>query len=301
MNRATGTARSVFPQIVWDVELDENLLIFNHGGWAYFRDLGDPQGTNVRLSDNEDSVWQVGIGEGYLLWLSSGFYFEDRDWRLHIQSLDTGEYSVISLFTGLDRMERLNIDVGDGWAMVNNGATQILVRLDDLAVIWTERPEIASLGIERASLHGKNLTYVVGPYPLEFRQEVLPSGIVQEVAPAAVNQSVVVLDTGPAADVSPESSGSPARFELHGSYPNPLRGTTTIAFDMPHATAVDLRIYDASGRLVKTLVSDRRESGLRHVHWDGRDSAGRPAAAGVYFYRLEAGEVRETRKLVRLK
>jgi len=68
--------------------------------------------------------------------------------------------------------------------------------------------------------------------------------------------------------------------------------------------AISLRVYDVGGRLVKTLVDDRRDPGRYKVTWDGKDNEGREVLSGVYFYRLSAGNqgrLSETRKLVVLK
>ena len=55
---------------------------------------------------------------------------------------------------------------------------------------------------------------------------------------------------------------------------------------MPDARYTALRIYDLSGRLVRTLVDGEQGAGLHTVVWDGRDSSGKKVAGGVYFYRL---------------
>lgn len=64
---------------------------------------------------------------------------------------------------------------------------------------------------------------------------------------------------------------------------------------------MSLRIYDASGRLVRVLVEGVRAAGNHTELWDGRDSRGAAAASGIYFYRFEAGAFRETRKMVLLR
>ena len=79
-----------------------------------------------------------------------------------------------------------------------------------------------------------------------------------------------------------------AAFALHGAAPNPFNPLTRIAFDLPLAAPVTLRIYSASGRLVRNLLSEAPGlAGRNEVVWDGRDSHGRQAASGVYLYRLE--------------
>lgn len=76
---------------------------------------------------------------------------------------------------------------------------------------------------------------------------------------------------------------------------------TVIVFDTPEASPVSLRIYDLSGRLVRTLVDEELPRARHHVRWNGRDDGGQTVAAGVYFYRLAAPGVRETKRMVLLK
>ncbi len=71
--------------------------------------------------------------------------------------------------------------------------------------------------------------------------------------------------------------------------PNPFNPRTTIRFDLPAAGPVRLAVYDAAGRLVRTLVDWDLPPGAHDAAWDGRDSAGRGLASGSYFARLEAG------------
>ena len=71
--------------------------------------------------------------------------------------------------------------------------------------------------------------------------------------------------------------------------PNPFNPSTTIHFRLDREGTVDLVVYDASGRLVRTLASGHYGAGERELVWDGRDRAGREVASGVYFARL-AGE-----------
>jgi len=94
----------------------------------------------------------------------------------------------------------------------------------------------------------------------------------------------------------------PAQLTLHQNRPNPFNPTTTIDYEVPAgAGRVTLRVYDVSGRLVRTLVDSRQPAGPATATWDGRDNDGAPASSGVYFYKLSAGEVRETRRMVLLK
>ena len=95
---------------------------------------------------------------------------------------------------------------------------------------------------------------------------------------------------------------APKAFALHQNVPNPFNPTTVIQYEVPKAGGyVTLRIYDVTGRLVKTLVDGIEKASRKSVLWDGRDARGARAASGVYFYRLEAPGYVMTRKMVLLK
>lgn len=94
---------------------------------------------------------------------------------------------------------------------------------------------------------------------------------------------------------------TPTHAALHQNHPNPFNPTTTIEFALHREALVTLSIFDVSGRLVRTLMHRRMRAGLYEEVWDGRDGGGQPAATGVYFYRLNTGEIVLTRKAVLLK
>jgi hypothetical protein len=90
----------------------------------------------------------------------------------------------------------------------------------------------------------------------------------------------------------------PESFELKQNYPNPFNPTTKIVFLLPEASNVSLKIYDVSGRLVRTLVNESRPAGNYHLTWDGRDESGARVSSGIYFYRIVAGSFIKTRRMV---
>lgn len=79
----------------------------------------------------------------------------------------------------------------------------------------------------------------------------------------------------------------PGGFRLAQNYPNPFNPTTNIEFEMSEAGFVELRVYDITGRIARTLVSESRAAGSYVVPWDGRDDDGRLVASGIYLYQLQ--------------
>ncbi len=90
---------------------------------------------------------------------------------------------------------------------------------------------------------------------------------------------------------------TPTAFAHRGNYPNPFNPMTNIAFDLPHSAQVRVTIYDASGRLVNSVLNESMGAGPQQVRWNGQDAAGQAVSSGVYFSRVEAGEYRATRSM----
>jgi len=90
-------------------------------------------------------------------------------------------------------------------------------------------------------------------------------------------------------------------FALEPGAPTPFAHATTIRYAIPTSTGavpVALRIYDLSGRIVRSLDQGTREAGLHTVRWDGTDATGHLLGGGVYFARITAGPFAATRRLV---
>ena len=88
----------------------------------------------------------------------------------------------------------------------------------------------------------------------------------------------------------------PRDFILHPAYPNPFNPTTTISFDVPFQSHVNLNIYNILGKRIGVLMDRTMPQGIHQVQWDGSD-----LPSGIYFVRANAGEFMQTRKVVLLK
>ena len=97
------------------------------------------------------------------------------------------------------------------------------------------------------------------------------------------------------------SSAIPETFALHQNFPNPFNPITTLGYGLPKGSDVRLAIFDMLGNEVATLVNSHQQAGFKSVQWDGTGSMGRAVSAGVYLYRIEAGEFVETKKMLLLK
>jgi len=83
--------------------------------------------------------------------------------------------------------------------------------------------------------------------------------------------------------------------------PNPFTGRTAISYQFPKAGDVSLRVFDASGRMVRCLASGYQKPGKYTSAWDGNDTRGRRVANGIYFYRLDAPDYSNVKKAVLMR
>ena len=88
---------------------------------------------------------------------------------------------------------------------------------------------------------------------------------------------------------------------LYPNYPNPFNPVTTLRYDLPEQTHVNITVYDMLGRQVKTLINHTQDAGYRSVIWNAINDYGKPVSAGIYLYQIQAGEYISTKKMVLLK
>jgi len=172
-------------------------------------------------------------------------------------------------------------------------ADPLLVRAGGL---W--RPGAGSPVIDAA---GEGLAFVLRD--MDGQPRIRPDIGADEFSPGEVAMRPLTPgDVGPdapeeilVADVPPGPAWDAAAVALHPSAPNPFIASTRIRFSLPSPCAVELAIYDVSGRRQAVLIQGPMPAGTHQVEWRARDMA-----AGVYFCRLRARAASRTRKLLRL-
>ena len=93
----------------------------------------------------------------------------------------------------------------------------------------------------------------------------------------------------------------PDQYILHQNYPNPFNPVTTLRYDLPENSLVNITIYDMLGKKVKTLINQTQDAGYRSVIWNATNNYGKPVSAGIYLYQIQSGEYISTKKMVLLK
>ncbi|MFH1501970.1 MAG: alpha amylase C-terminal domain-containing protein [Candidatus Eisenbacteria bacterium] len=136
-----------------------------------------------------------------------------------------------------------------------------------------------------------------------YSEAVFYDGFDQSTVIQLPGMGLVVLSYGTQSDVPEEGSltdGLDAP-RIAGAHPNPFNPGTSIAFELAHAARVSASVYDAVGRLVRTLADREFPAGASAIDWDGRDESGRQVASGVYFARLATENDAASAKLVLLR
>jgi len=174
---------------------------------------------------------------------------------------------------------------------------------DKYAFLAAADPEHVLLDSEAIGPSDYSVLAAAGPFDLEPGEAVtiawaVAGGATRDDLRNHIDAARLIYASGYAAAPPPEV---PHITRLHAGRPNPFRGATVIRFDLARAAEIDVAVYDVSGRRVRTLARGARGPMRYLLTWDGRDGAGRSVAAGVYFLRLDAGPVTESRRLVRVR
>jgi len=95
-----------------------------------------------------------------------------------------------------------------------------------------------------------------------------------------------------------DRSAKPMTIRLAQNFPNPFNPSTTIQFELPKASQVEITVFNTRGQKVRSLLSNFLSPGEHQVEWDGRDDAGNKVSTGVYFYTLKSGQVYKMMKMI---
>ena len=101
--------------------------------------------------------------------------------------------------------------------------------------------------------------------------------------------------------LSIQSESIPLQYILRQNYPNPFNPITSLRYDLPEDGLVNITIYDMMGRIVKTLVNSSQTAGYKSVQWNATNDRNEPVSAGLYLYTIQAGDFRQTKKMILLK
>ena len=156
---------------------------------------------------------------------------------------------------------------------------------------------------------GTDYCSVPGRQWLSFKSPLLSGDqliVVYEISPdrdlavtnwdANIGNYLFYNQTNPPTGLAARPTIAPGEFALYQNYPNPFNPSTTIEFDIPRSDFVTLKIYNILGEEVATPVLGRLAAGRYKFEWNARDMA-----SGVYYYRIQAGDYIEAKRMVLLR
>ncbi len=140
---------------------------------------------------------------------------------------------------------------------------------------------------------GSDYRVVYFDFPLYFIQETQACSL--------LHQALSDLGMYPSAVEEEGESNIPSAFSLKQNYPNPFNSETVMEYFLPQESQVKITVYNLLGQKLRVLVNERESSGNKKVTWDGKNGRGEVVSSGIYFYRMEAGEFSQVKKMVLLK
>jgi photosystem II stability/assembly factor-like uncharacterized protein len=206
-------------------------------------------------------------------WISGGYFNEGEEFLILLKTTDGGEnWQEVADFA-YQINEMFFVDSLHGWAVgCDTSHHGIIISTEDGGDTWS--PQIEGLSVPLTALHFKDgIGWAVGGNGLILRTDNW------------------VTWTNP-------NTGKvyPSQFTLYQNYPNPFNPVTMINYRLPITSYVELSIYNVLGQKVATLVDEKLDAGYHHIEWDASG-----LASGVYYYKLEAGNFVQTRKMIYLK
>jgi hypothetical protein len=202
----------------------------------------------------------------------------------------------------------------DGGALysVSNNYQGTTTEWEQSGLNWNNAPAISGTALSSVGAVGLNtwvefeVTAAIsgnGVYSFGLKNNV--SDALYYSSKEGANKPELIIQTGsssPASAASPDVTADaialPEAFHLAQNHPNPFNPETRIEYDLPEAVQVRLAIYNVLGHEVAVLVDEERPAGRHGVMWDGRDADGQRMSSGIYFYVLQAGAFRASRKML---
>ncbi|MGB5288928.1 MAG: T9SS type A sorting domain-containing protein [Ignavibacteriaceae bacterium] len=172
---------------------------------------------------------------------------------------------------------------------------------NDVTLNWSTATEVNNAGFEVQRLEGESEFFTIGFIPghgttteaknYKFIDANLSSGSYTYRLKQVDFDGTFAYSDEVNVDIT-----SPAEFELVQNYPNPFNPSTTIKFVIPQSSEVSLKVYNALGQEVISLINQFLESGIHTINFDAS-----ALNSGIYFYRLDAGKYSDVRKMTLIK
>ncbi len=285
--------------------MDTNIFVGTFGGGVFISNNNGSSWAQVNNGLSNKSVRTLGIKGTRLYagtWGSGVFISDDQGASWTQSNLGINKlfiYSIVSdgpnVYMGNDEGVYSSVNGGFSWTLTSNGLTNTYIRAlivihPNLIVATSGQGVFASLnsgGLWTPADSGLTDGYT---YCLVVNGSTLFAGALDgEIWSRPLSEVVTA--------VNEKYKGSVVNnFKLNQNYPNPFNPTTTITYQIPHSELVNIKIYDALGREIQTLVNENKNAGNYSISFNGVN-----LSSGIYFYKLKAGNFTSIKKMVLMK
>jgi len=294
-----GSGREV-GRVRLDNVYDNEFTVFAQGmkaGTDYHVDFyADHNGNRVYDAPPVDHAWRLSVATG-----------DDGDKEVSFQH-NTNFTDIVweYLFT-LD-LQGMNPHLGQKFELrlVDTGNVNELgtIKIDEIVAPAFSRsiPGLKLNGSYNADFyadHNGNGTYDAPPTDHAWRESFTATNG-NEIILFTHNTNFIDINF-PTAIAQSLAGGTPESFDLQQNYPNPFNPSTTIRFSLAARSTVNLAVYNNLGQIIRVLADQSLPAGQHEVVWDGLDSAGRAVSSGLYFYRIESEQFRQTRRMLLIR
>ena len=247
------------------------------------------------------AIWMLGqnISEPGAYWQTQGY--GTTSWP-HCGEIDIMEHWGANqnyVQSALHTPSSYGATINHGGQYISNATTQFNV----YTLEWTSEQMIFSVN---GYIH-----YTYNPdiqnsetWPFDSPQYLLMNIAIETSIASSFTETEMELDyvrVYEASILSSQAETVPNDFNVIQNNPNPFNPVTTLRYKLPRESFVNITIYNMLGNLVNNLVSQKQIAGYKSVQWNATNNKGQPVPAGVYLYTIQAGEFRQTKKMVLLK
>ncbi|MBN2015912.1 T9SS type A sorting domain-containing protein [Candidatus Dojkabacteria bacterium] len=290
-------------------------------------DDGSPD-DQVLITDRKEGIYQIFVNpeigasptDAFTLKILSGNDVIVLVDNVQIGSISEHPYLIQSTSAGIKIVTRVAIDIkpgsdDDSVNLGSNGNVPVAILSSETFDATTVDPTTVTLANASVKLKGKGTPMASSEdvngdglldlvIQIETEALTLSVGDTEAVLMGQTYNGTPIRGTGTVRIVPPEAApAKPADFALLQNYPNSFNPDTWIPYQLAQDTDVLVRIYDATGNLVRTLNIGHKATGFyttkeKAAYWDGKNEAGEQVASGIYFYSIQAGDFTATKKMV---
>ncbi len=191
-----------------------------------------------------------------------------------------------------------SVDNGDNWVAVNEGIPSLYIKT--LAISDAGHIFAGAFGMAAYSMdNGESWTDMsegldainVSTFAVQADGKVY----------AGSSGNGVFSNSALVTAINSEPGQAPNVFTLNQNYPNPFNPVTTISFTIGNPANITVKVFDNTGREIRTLFQGKVSAGLHAVSWDGKNARGRQVASGAYYYSVESKGFKSVKKMTLLK